>query len=130
MEIADIFVVNKADRPGTRDAVRELRQMLEMSELSWKPEIVQTIATQGAGVEELWRAVQSHRAYQEENGLLDKRRRRRIGREIRDIVAERMRERVESHEQGLLDRLTDDVAARRLDPYRAADRLIEALQAE
>jgi LAO/AO transport system kinase len=129
MEIADIFVVNKADRPGTRDAVRELRQMLEMSELSWKPEIVETIATQNVGIDLLWDAVEDHRKHQENNGLLDQRRRRRIGREIRDIVAERMRQRVDDQEGGLLDRLTDEVVARRLDPYGAADRLIEALQA-
>jgi LAO/AO transport system kinase len=129
MEIADIFVVNKADRPGTRDAVRELRQMLEMSELAWKPEIVETVATQNVGIDLLWKAVEDHRKHQESNGLLDQRRRRRIEREIRDIVAERMRQRVESHEGGLLDRLTNDVVARRLDPYGAADLLIEALQA-
>jgi LAO/AO transport system kinase len=129
MEIADIFVVNKADRPGTRDAVRELKQMLGMSELAWKPPIVETIATQGEGVRALWAAIESHRSYQEANGLLVKRRRRRIEREIRDIVAERMRQQVASHEGGLLDQLTNDVVARRLDPYRAADRLIEALQA-
>jgi LAO/AO transport system kinase len=129
MEIADIFVINKADRPGTRDAVRELKQMLEMSELSWTPEIVETVATQDVGIKDLWNAIVSHRAYQESNGLLAKRRRRRIEREIRDIVAERMRERVQSHVGGLLDELTDEVVERRLDPYRAADRLIEALQA-
>jgi GTPase len=128
MEIADVFVVNKADRAGTRDAVRELRQMLAMSELDWKPEIIETIATEGAGIAELWKAIDAHRAYQEDKGLLDQRRRRRIEREIRDIVAERMRDRVERHATGLLDRLTDDVAARRMDPYAAADRLIEALQ--
>jgi LAO/AO transport system kinase len=129
MEIADIFVINKADRPGTRDAIRELKQMLEMSDLSWTPEIVETVATQGSGIEKLWDAIVSHRAYQEQNGLLAKRRRRRIEREIRDIVAERMRERVQNHVGGLLDELTDEVVERRLDPYRAADRLIEALQA-
>jgi GTPase len=129
MEIADIFVINKADRPGTRDAVRELKQMLEMSEQPWTPAIVETIATQNTGIKDLWNAIVSHRAYQESNGLLAKRRRRRIEREIRDIVAERMRERVQSHVGGLLDELTDEVVQRRLDPYRAADRLIEALQA-
>jgi LAO/AO transport system kinase len=129
MEIADIFVVNKADRQGTRDAVRELRQMLEMAELPWKPEIVPTIATDGSGIDELWTAIGAHREYQEGNGLLAKRRRRRIEREIRDIVAERMRQRVESHAGGLLEQLSEEVAARRLDPYRAADRLIEALEA-
>jgi LAO/AO transport system kinase len=129
MEIADVFVVNKADRPGTRDAVRELKQMLDMSELSWKPEIIETIATESSGITELWRAVETHRAYQEENGLLEERRRRRIQREIRDIVAERMRQRLHTHAEGLLDSLTTEVVTRRLDPYRAADRLVQALQA-
>jgi LAO/AO transport system kinase len=129
LEIADIFVVNKSDRAGTRDTVRELKQMLEMSDAPWKPEIVQTIATEGTGIEALWTAIGKHRAYQEDNGLLERRRRRRIEREIRDIVAERMRERLEAHVDGLLEQLTDDVSARRLDPYRAADQLIAALDA-
>jgi LAO/AO transport system kinase len=128
LEIADVFVINKADRPGTREAVRELRQMLAMSEPDWKPEIVQTVAIKGEGIEQLWRAIEAHRHYQESNGLLDKRRRRRIAREIRDIVAERMAGRVEREQGSLLEELTDEVTARRLDPYRAADRLIDSMQ--
>jgi GTPase len=127
MEIADVFVVNKADRNGTRQAVQELRQMLELSEAPWKPEIVETVATKGAGIDELWAAVEKHRAYQEEQGLLTARRRRRVQREIKEIVAERYRTRVEHDEVALLDEMTDEVAARRLDPYAAADRLIGAL---
>src|ERR671916_3246073 len=88
MEIADLFVVNKADRNGTRQAVQELRQMLELSEAPWKPEVVQTIATKNEGIDELWTAVEKHRAYQEEQGLLEARRRRRVQREIKEIVAE------------------------------------------
>ncbi|HEV2755442.1 MAG TPA: methylmalonyl Co-A mutase-associated GTPase MeaB [Actinomycetota bacterium] len=127
MEIADVFVVNKADRNGTRQAVQELRQMLELSEAPWKPEIVETVATKGAGIDELWTAVEKHRAYQEEQGLLAARRRRRVQREIKEIVAERYRSRVEHDERTLLDELTAEVAARRLDPYAAADRLVAAL---
>ncbi len=70
MEIADVFVVNKADRAGAKDSVRELRQMLEMAEADWKPEIVETIATKGEGIDDLWTAIEKHRAYQEEHGLL------------------------------------------------------------
>jgi LAO/AO transport system kinase len=127
MEIADVFVVNKADRQGARDAVRELSQMLELSEAEWKPEIVQTIATKGEGIEELWTAIGKHRAYQEERGLLDARRRRRIEREIREIVGERFRARVENECTDLLRELTDQVIDRKLDPYAAADRLITSL---
>jgi LAO/AO transport system kinase len=127
MEIADVFVVNKADRQGARDAVRELSQMLELSEAEWKPEIVQTIATKGEGIDELWNAIATHRAYQEEKGLLEARRRRRIEREIREIVGERFRARVENECVDLLREMTDQVIDRKLDPYAAADRLITSL---
>jgi LAO/AO transport system kinase len=127
MEIADIFVVNKADRPGTRDTVRELKQMLEMSDHEWKPEIVQTVAIKNEGIDDLWTAIEKHRAFQEERGLLDARRRRRISREIKEIVAQRYRDKVEGQAKDLLEELTAEVAARRIGPYQAADRLIEAL---
>ncbi|MGH2694624.1 MAG: methylmalonyl Co-A mutase-associated GTPase MeaB [Actinomycetota bacterium] len=127
MEIAEVFVVNKADRAGAKDTVRELRQMIEMSEATWKPEIVTTVAIKGEGIDELWAAIQKHRSYQEGNGLLEARRRRRIEREIREIVAERYRARVDSDAKRMLSDLTDEVQARKLDPYAAADRLIEAL---
>lgn len=127
MEIADVFVVNKADRSGAKDSVRELKQMLSLSEAEWKPEIVQTVATKGEGIDELWEAIARHRAYQEEKGLLEARRTRRIEREIKEIVAERFRHKVERDSAGLLRELTDDVVARRLDPYAAADRLVASV---
>ncbi len=127
MEIADVFVVNKADRPQANDAVRELKQMLELTQADWKPEVVQTIAVKGDGIDELWAAIGRHRAYQEERGLLEARRRRRVGAEIKEIVAERYRRRVERDAGKLLDDLTDLVTERSLDPYQAADRIIEAL---
>jgi len=127
MEIADVFVVNKADRTGAKEAVRELKQMLDMSEADWKPRVVETIATKGEGIDELWDAIGLHRGYQEDKGLLDARRRRRIEREIREIVAERYRARVEGEASDLLAQLSDEVSARRLDPYAAADKLIASL---
>jgi LAO/AO transport system kinase len=127
MEIAEVFVVNKADRPGTRDTVREVRQMLDLSEAGTKPRVVETVATAGEGIAELWDAILGHRARQEANGSLDLRRRRRIEREISSIVAERQRDRVRSETPALLARLTEEVWARRLDPYAAAERLLEAL---
>lgn len=127
MEIADVFVVNKAERPGAKDAVRELKQMLDMSDADWRPEVIETVATKGEGIDELWAAIEKHRAYQEEKGLLEARRRRRVEREIREIVAERFRRRVEDEASELLAELSDEVTARRLDPYSAADRLVEHL---
>ena len=128
MEIADVFVVNKAERPGAKDAVRELRQMLDMSDADWRPEVIETVATKGEGIDELWTAIEKHRAYQDEKGLLEARRRRRVEREIREIVAERFRQRVENEAGALLAQLSDDVTARRLDPYSAADRLVQHLK--
>jgi len=127
MEIADVYVINKADRPGAKETVRELRNMLQMSDAEWKPPIVQTVAVKGEGIDELWEAVEKHRAYQEEKGLLDARRRRRVEREIKEIVAERYRERVESEARDVLSTVTDEVCRRDLDPYAAADRLIDTL---
>ena len=127
MEIADVFVVNKAERPGAKDAVRELKQMLDMSEADWRPEVVETVATKGEGIEDLWAAIEKHRAFQDEKGLLEARRRRRVEREIREIVAERFRARVETEAGELLAELADDVTARTLDPYSAADKLVAHL---
>ena len=127
MEIADVFVVNKAERPGAKDAVRELKQMLDMSEADWRPEVVETVATKGEGIEDLWAAIEKHRAYQDEKGLLEARRRRRVEREIREIVAERFRARVEAEAGDLLAGLADEVTARKLDPYSAADKLVAHL---
>ena len=127
LEIAEVFVVNKADRPGTKDTVREIRQMLDLSEAEWRPDVVPTVATKGEGIDDLWAAIEKHRAYQEERGLLEARRHRRIRREIEAIVSERYRERIGSDTKVLLEELTGEVAARRMDPYAAADRVSSAL---
>lgn len=128
MEIADVFTVNKADRPGVKDAVREIRQMLELSTATWRAPVVETIATKAQGIDELWSSVAQHRDYQEGAGLLEARRRRRIEREIREIVAERFRDRVASESPALLAELTAKVEARNMDPYEAASHLIESLR--
>src|SRR5919109_1709914 len=64
LEVADVFVVNKADRPGATETARDLEGMLDMSDSEWKPEIVETVATRGEGIDELWAAIEKHRAYQ------------------------------------------------------------------
>ncbi|MFN2389832.1 MAG: methylmalonyl Co-A mutase-associated GTPase MeaB [Actinomycetota bacterium] len=127
LEIADVFVVNKADRPQSREAVRELQQMLELSTAEWKPEVIETVAVKGEGIDDLWDAVARHRAHQEERGILDARRRRRVRAEIREIVAERLRRRVDREADDLLGEVTDAVVERALDPYQAADRIIARL---
>ncbi len=126
LEIADVLVVNKADREGAADTVRDLEQMLELAgERDWRPPIVETVATEGKGVEDLWQAILDHRAHLEANGLLERRRDSRLREELRAIVFERLRERVDATCHGeRFDGLVSKVAARELDPYAAADELL------
>jgi len=127
LEVADVFVVNKADREGAGDVVRDLKGMLRMGpKLEWEPPIVRTSTMNGDGIDELWEAISGHRAHLEESGQLEGRRRRRILEEVESMVALRLRART----AGLLDQgaeaeLADDLAARRIDPYRVADILLE-----
>ncbi len=127
LEVADVLVVNKADRPGCADAVRDLRQMLDLSEAgAWEPPIVETVATEGRGVDDLWTAIGEHRAFLETDGRLAARRAARLRTEIRALVAERLGERAALVCDGSrFDELVDAVAARDVDPHAAADALLE-----
>ncbi|HVD01628.1 MAG TPA: methylmalonyl Co-A mutase-associated GTPase MeaB [Candidatus Dormibacteraeota bacterium] len=89
MEIADVFVVNKADMPGYERTVQEIRSMQNMGpKLAWKPPIVPTVASRGEGVEELEAAVLRHREYLDSSGEGARRRLRRLEEEAADLVAE------------------------------------------
>jgi LAO/AO transport system kinase len=127
LEVADVFVINKADRNGVRSAERELAQMLELSPVERKPEIIPTIATTGDGIDELWAAIGRRRAGQSDEDMA-RARRRRIAAEIRDIAIERYRARLEECGAGVLDRLAGEVEARQLDPYEAAAQLLRATE--
>lgn len=126
LEIADVFVVNKADRPGADDAARDLRQMLELSGTRpWTPPIVETVATTGAGVDEMFDAIRSHRAHLEAGGRLERRRAERLADELRRIVLERLARRTDAVCVGeRFDEIVARVAARDVDPYTAADELL------
>src|SRR4051794_18710039 len=128
MEIADIFVVNKADRPGAADAARDLQGMLELSgALDWTPPILRTVATTGEGIDELFEAVTRHRAHLESTGAAEVRRRSRLREELRGLVAARMPRRADAVCSGeQFDAAVEAVAAREQDPYTAADSLLRA----
>jgi LAO/AO transport system kinase len=128
MEIADVFVINKADRPGGPQTRRDLELMLELSEPGgWRPPIVETVASTGEGVEGVWEAVGAHRRYLVEHDLLHRQRRHRLEREFRQIVLARVERQVRSMEgTGPLDGLVDEMESGRIDPYEAADRLLGA----
>jgi LAO/AO transport system kinase len=131
MEIADVFVINKADRAGVNDTRRDLETMLEMSELrseDWRPPIVCTVAARSEGVDELWEAVLSHRAHLDATGGLEQRRSKRVLDELRTIVARTLELRAyELTTEERFDELHQAVLARRLDPYAAADEILGGL---
>ncbi|MFK8024265.1 MAG: methylmalonyl Co-A mutase-associated GTPase MeaB, partial [Ilumatobacter sp.] len=131
MEIADVFVINKADRKGADETRRDLMQMLDLSDIaheSWRAPIVDTVGTTGNGVEELWDTVLQHRAHAESSGLLKERRTFRLREELREIVAQRLGRRAREICSGeRWDELTDEVVERTTDPWTAADEMLAGL---
>jgi LAO/AO transport system kinase len=129
LEIADIFVINKVDRPGAAETRRDLVNMLEMSSLGdWTPPIIDTVAAKAEGIGELWTAIRDHRAHIEASGELARRRESRLAEELRTIVARLLEARAYQATGGPeVERLRAEVLARTLDPYEAADRIIDAL---
>jgi len=128
LEAADIFVVNKADRPGAAETRRDLEFMLHLSAPGdgWTPPIVSTVASTGECVDDLWSAIAEHHRFQAESGLLDRRRKARLADEVRSIVQHRLEERSLDHARGAeFDSLIDEVVDRRLDPYEAAAKLLD-----
>jgi LAO/AO transport system kinase len=127
MEIADVFVVNKADRPGAAETQSDLVGMLELSGgRAWRPPIVRTVATTGDGVDELFVAITAHRTHLEETGDADARRRARLREELRGLVAAEMLERASVLCEGpSFEALVDEVVQRRRDPYTAMDELLQ-----
>jgi len=127
MEIADLFVVNKADREGADRLVSAIEGNLALKEYApgeWRPPIVKTVATSAEGIAPLLAAIEQFRA--ERSGTRAERRRARAEHRLREIIARRFLDHVERDVlgPGELDRLVDRVAARELDPYRAAADLL------
>ncbi|WP_110182562.1 methylmalonyl Co-A mutase-associated GTPase MeaB [Nocardioides solisilvae] len=131
LEIGDVYVVNKADRDGADQVRRDLRGMLAMAdrrEEDWRPPIVRTVARAGEGVPEVVARLDEHHAWARRTGVLDARRRRRARREVESIAVAALRGRWAGlHGHASLDRLADEVASHRTDPYAAADRLLAGL---
>jgi LAO/AO transport system kinase len=127
LEIADLFVINKADRPGAREARRDLEQMLDLSSLgAWRPPIVDTVASSGEGMAALWDAIGRHRAHLRESGILEQRRAERLGHELRRVLMARSAARIDELAGGEeFAGAVKALAAGELDPYQAADRLLE-----
>ena len=131
MEIADVFVINKADRKGVDETRRDLEGMLELSDLphdAWCPPILPVISTTGEGVPALWDTVLAHRTFIEGSGELQRRRQFRLREELREIVARRLEQRARELATGeRWDELQQHVFDRTLDPWGAADEMLEGI---
>jgi LAO/AO transport system kinase len=133
MEIADIFVVNKADRDGADGLVSAIEANLSLGPAGagdWRPPIVKTVATTGQGVAELMDAIARFRKHSGAGQAA--RRRVRSEDRVRDLVSERFMSHLEYHvlAAGELAAIVDRVASRELDPYSAADALLKRVFAD
>jgi LAO/AO transport system kinase len=125
LEIADLFVINKADRPGARETRRDLEQMLDLSSLgAWRPPIIDTTASTGEGLEDLWSEISRHRLYLRSTGILEQRRADRMAHELRRVLMARSALVIDELASGEeFASAVKALAAGELDPYQAADRL-------
>jgi LAO/AO transport system kinase len=133
MEIADIFVINKADRKGVEETRRDVEQMLELSDLAhdaWRPPIIATVGNTGEGVPALWEAIAEHRGVIETSGELVQRRQFRLREELREIIARRLEQRAREICTGeRWDTLQQGVLDRNIDPWSAADEMLRGVEA-
>ena len=126
MEIADIFVVNKADRDGADQVVQTFTASLSLQTFAdgeWRPPVLKTEAVNGVGVDRLWQEIERFRQYHSQH----QQQRRKASHEsrLRGILAQRLLEHVEKRlPSGEFDRLVEAITARRTDPYSAAARLM------
>ncbi len=133
MEIADVFVINKADRKGWEETRRDLEGMLEMTDLAhdaWRPPILPVVALEKKGVDGLWDEIMRHRDFITANGELARRRAFRLREELREIVARRLEQRAREITTGeRWDELQSGVIARTTDPWSAADEMLRVVGA-
>jgi LAO/AO transport system kinase len=131
LEIADVFVINKADRPGADATYRDIQGMLGLGERApgdWRPQVVRATAVKGEGIDDVAAAIEKHRAWLMSSGELTHRRERRASVEVEAIALGTLRARIGNLRDGTaLSTLATAVAAGELDPYAAADELVKGL---
>jgi LAO/AO transport system kinase len=132
MEIADLFVLNKSDRPGADQAIQSLTMVLGFrphDETTWLPSVLKTVAKEGKGIQEIGEAIAKHRSYAERNGRLGKRRADRMRDRIEEMVRERLSVEFwnEARKAKLLEGLTAVMNLERT-PYDLAGELVAAFR--
>jgi LAO/AO transport system kinase len=122
LEIGDIFVINKADRPGVKETERDLKAMIEMGEARvWRPKIIKTIATDDTGIKELYAAITDHAAYLKESGNLIKKRKDRLYQEFESALVALLKDFINSKsDQSLIKEVKDRLLEGSIDPLEAA----------
>jgi LAO/AO transport system kinase len=133
MEIPDVIAVNKMDHPAAKTMVREVRSILTLgpatskAERKWKPPIVLTEAMRGENVDVLWEKIAAHRAFLEEDGALEQRRRRNLAGEVFAVASSRAKVHLQHAvaDDPELRRLLDEVQRRELDPLTAVREIME-----
>ncbi|MCZ6551130.1 MAG: methylmalonyl Co-A mutase-associated GTPase MeaB [candidate division NC10 bacterium] len=129
LEIADIFVVNKADREGADKTATELQVMMTLGpgRTDWSPPIVKTVATQGKGIAELAKGILAHQAHLDRAGFREKRQRERSRALFLELLQEQATRRLleGAMANGTLEQTIERIAHREVDPYSAVEELLE-----
>jgi GTPase len=132
MEIPDVIAINKMDHPGAKTMLNEVRSILALGRSDegsrdWNPPIVLTEAVRGEHVPELWEKVSEHRAFLEQSGQLEERRRANLAREVFAVASSRAGRHLEQAvaDDAELRRLLAEVQARELDPLTAVREILE-----
>ena len=130
MEIADIFVVNKADREGADIAVCELESMLGLTDkCGWKPPVVKTISTGSVGINELADRIDEHFNYLKENDLMRQKLKRRAEMEIVNIVKDVIARDVEEIKKSeAYNKLVEEIIEKKIDPHSAVDEILKMVK--
>lgn len=129
LEIGDIFVVNKADKDGADQVVKELEQIAEYKamEQKWKPPVHTTVATEGQGIEDVVDSIENHLDHLKESGEYQKREEERTRGEFTRIVQDLLLRQAFSGEESRkrFEQLMKEIMDKKTDPYTAAEKLLE-----
>jgi LAO/AO transport system kinase len=134
MEIADVFALNKSDRPGGREYAEDLRSIVTLRSPvgGWVPAVVATVGTTGEGVDDLVRAVDAHREFIDSRGLRETRRIESLRARVASLAEEKLREMLWQNEysRSRIDVVLRDVAAGKKSPYQAAAEIVRSVITE